>query len=67
MSDLTDRLRQMMTEHGELCRCKAHMDDEPMSHHTKADHKQDCWTAMPCGGCWSCMAATVHYWEANDE
>ena len=53
----------------ELCRCKAHMDDEPMSHHTEADHKHDCSGSGPdvCGGCWGCMAMTVYYWEARRE
>ena len=48
-----------------LCRCKAHMDDEPVSHHTEADHKHDCWSWPPCGGCWSCIAMTVDYWQAR--
>jgi hypothetical protein len=48
-----------------LCRCKAHMGGEPDSHHTEADHKHDCWSWPPCGGCWSCMAMTVAYWEAR--
>ena len=44
---------------------KAHMDDEPTSHHTEVDHKYDCWGSVPCGGCWSCMVATVRYREAR--
>lgn len=51
----------------QLCRCKAHMDDEPVSHHTEADHKHDCWSWPPCGGCWSCMAMTVDYWQGREE
>jgi hypothetical protein len=50
-----------------LCRCKAHMDDEPTSHHTEADHKRDCWSWPPCGGCWSCIAMTAAHWEACRE
>ena len=53
----------------ELCHCLAHMDDEPTSHHTAADHRSDCSGGFPdvCGGCWGCLAATVRYWEARRE
>ncbi len=47
----------------DLCKCKAHDDANEDSHHTAADHRSDCRSWPPCGGCWSCMAMTVVHWE----
>ena len=49
----------------DLCRCRAHSDDDPDSHHTEADHRFDCSGSGPdvCGGCWKCLAMQAAYYE----
>ena len=47
----------------ELCTCAAQDDEHP---HTVGDHRSDCTGWPPCGGCWSCIAMTVHHWRRMD-
>ena len=44
------------------CTCAAFDERDP---HTEADHRFDCPGSGPdlCGGCWGCLALTVHYWN----
>lgn len=49
-----------------LCTCAAFDPAHPdESAHTLDDHRSDCSTQPPCGGCWSCMAMTAARWATN--
>jgi hypothetical protein len=31
--------------------------------HSVGDHRGDCWSAPPCGGCYRCMSLQYHFYE----
>lgn len=47
-----------------FCTCLAAEDPFP---HTPEDHKFDCYTPPPCGGCYRCLAMQVAYYRMLEQ
>ena len=51
-------------ENADWCDCMG--EDEQWSH-TKDEHKYDCYTPPPCGGCMRCLVMQASYYRMLEE